>query len=168
MTINERVKHFRKDVLHISQTEFAVSLGMKQTGVSYMERDGSTVTDQTIKAICLLYNVNEEWLRTGSGEMYIQSDAFSLDDFVKSKGATGLELEIIKTYFELDPEIRRTAVEFFKRRLVAAVTADPALLVPDMAFLGELEPQEKKDFLVFMQGIRFAKGMAQKIAPQSV
>lgn len=32
-----------------------------------------------------------------------------------------------------------------------------------MAFLGELEPQEKKDFLVFMQGIRFAKGMAQKI-----
>lgn len=34
-----------------------------------------------------------------------------------------------------------------------------------MAFLGELEPQEKKDFLVFMQGIRFAKGMAQKIAP---
>ena len=27
-----------------------------------------------------------------------------------------------------------------------------------MAFLGELEPQEKKDFLVFMQGIRFAKG----------
>ena len=37
-----------------------------------------------------------------------------------------------------------------------------------MAFLGELEPQEKKDFLVFMQGIRFAKGMAQKIAPQSV
>ena len=92
MTINERVKHFRKDVLHISQTEFAVSLGMKQTGVSYMERDGSTVTDQTIKAICLLYNVNEEWLRTGSGEMYIQPDTFSLDDFVKSKGATGLEL----------------------------------------------------------------------------
>ncbi len=38
MTINERVKHFRKDVLRISQTEFAVSLGMKQTGVSYMER----------------------------------------------------------------------------------------------------------------------------------
>ena len=28
-----------------------------------------------------------------------------------------------------------------------------------MAFLGELEPQEKKDFLVFMQGIRFAKGI---------
>lgn len=36
-----------------------------------------------------------------------------------------------------------------------------------MAFLGELAPEEKKDFLVFMQGIRFAKCMAQKAAPQT-
>lgn len=131
MTINERVKYFRKDILHISQTEFATQLGMKQTGVSYMERDGSTVTDQTIKAISLLYNVNEDWLRYGSGEIYIQPDTFSLDDFVKSKGATEFELEIVKTYFELDPEIRRTAMEHFKSKLLAAAAANPALLVPD-------------------------------------
>ncbi len=37
-----------------------------------------------------------------------------------------------------------------------------------MEFLGELAPEEKKDFLVFMQGIRFAKGMAaQAAAPQT-
>lgn len=72
MTINERVKHFRKDVLQISQANFADKLGMKQTGISYMEREGSTVTDQTIKSICLLYHVNEEWLRNGTGEMFIQ------------------------------------------------------------------------------------------------
>lgn len=33
-----------------------------------------------------------------------------------------------------------------------------------MAFLAELEPQEKKDFLAFVQGIRFARGMTQKSA----
>lgn len=117
MTINERVKHFRKNTLHISQTEFAAKLGMKQTGISYMERDGSTVTDQTIKAICLLYNVNEEWLRTGSGDMYAKTDTFSLDEFIKDKNATSLELEIIKLYFELDPEIRKAAIEHFKNGL---------------------------------------------------
>lgn len=117
MTINERVKHFRKNTLHISQTEFAAKLGMKQTGISYMERDGSTVTDQTIKAICLLYNVNEEWLRTGSGDMYAKTDTFSLDEFIKDKNATSLELEIIKLYFELDPEIRKAAIEHFKKGL---------------------------------------------------
>lgn len=129
MTINERVKYFRKDILHISQTEFATQLGMKQTGISYMERDRSTVTDQTIKAISLLYNVNEDWLRYGSGEIYIQPHNFSLDDFVKSKGATEFELEIIKTYFELDPEIRRTAMEHFKSKLLVAAVANPTLLV---------------------------------------
>lgn len=139
MTINERVKYFRKDILHINQTEFAASLGMKQTGVSYMERDGSTVTDQTIKSICLLYNVNEDWLRYGTEPIYIQPPVFSLDDFVKSKGATELELEIVKTYFELDPEIRKTAIEHFKRRLSAAVAADPTLIVPDTG--EELEAQ---------------------------
>lgn len=34
-------------------------------------------------------------------------------------------------------------------------------------FLGELDPEEKRDFMVFMQGIRFIKGTAQKAAPQT-
>lgn len=36
-----------------------------------------------------------------------------------------------------------------------------------MEFLGELAPEEKKDFLVFVQGIRFARGMTQKTATQT-
>ena len=38
---------------------------------------------------------------------------------------------IIKTYFELDPEIRKAAISFFKSKLVSAVAADPGLLIPD-------------------------------------
>ncbi len=139
MTINERVKHFRKNVLHISQTEFANALGMKQTGISYMERDGSTVTDQTIKTICLLYNVNEDWLRNGNDPLFIESETFSLDDFMKSKGATDLELEIIKTYFELPPEVRQATMEHFKHKFAATISEDPSLMVPDTP--EELEAQ---------------------------
>ncbi len=36
-----------------------------------------------------------------------------------------------------------------------------------MKFLDELTPKEKKDFLVFMQGIRFAKGMTKKTDSQT-
>ena len=50
MNINERIKDFRKNVLHLSQTEFATQLGMKQTSVSTFEKSGATVTDPTIKA----------------------------------------------------------------------------------------------------------------------
>lgn len=123
----------------MNQKEFSESIGVTQSGVSYMEQDGRNVSDITVKGICNYFNINEDWLRFGKEPMYIQPPTFSLDDFVKSKGATGLELEIVKTYFELDPEIRRTAMEHFKRRLAAAVAADPALIVPDRE--EELEAQ---------------------------
>lgn len=36
-----------------------------------------------------------------------------------------------------------------------------------MEFLGELAPEEKKDFLLFMRGIRFVKDMNQKTTSQT-
>ena len=118
MTINERMRFFRKDVLHMNQTDFANSIGMKQTGVSYMERDGSTVTDQAIKATCSVHNISEEWLRTGKEPMRIEPDTFNLDEFAKSHGASDLELKIVKAYFEIDPDIRKNVLNHFKEHLM--------------------------------------------------
>ena len=117
MTINERMRYFRKDVLHMSQTEFADSIGMKQTGVSYMERDGSTVTDQAIKATCSIHGVSEEWLRNGTEPMRIEPDTFNLDEFARARGASDLELRVVKAYFELGPDIRKMLIEHFKTEL---------------------------------------------------
>ena len=125
LTINERIKDFRKNVLHMSQSEFAAQLGMKQTSVSTFEKSGGTVTDPTIKALCMAFNVSEDWLRDGTEPMYIQEPTFSLDEFVKQHGGTELELEAMKAYFELDPDIRKMLVKHFKERL-AAVRDEPA------------------------------------------
>ena len=119
MTINERIRYFRKDVLDMNQTEFADKLGMKQTSVSGIERESVAVTDRTIKTICLIFNVNEDWLRTGSGPIYNEHEAFSLDQFAREHGATQLELEIIKVYFELDPTIRRAVMDHFRAHFAA-------------------------------------------------
>lgn len=124
MTINERMRYFRKDVLHMNQTDFANSIGMKQTGVSYMERDGSTVTDQAIKATCSIYGVNEEWLRNGTEPMYIKPETFNLDEFAKKRGASDLELKVVKAYFELDPDIRKMLIEHFKAELMDTDSSD--------------------------------------------
>lgn len=144
MTINERVKYFRKDVIHMSQTEFANSLGMKQTGVSYMERDGSTVTDSNIKSICLIFNLNEDWLRYGTEPMYIQPDTFSLDNFIKEKGGTELEKEIVKTYFELDPEIRKAVMDHFKAKFASFTMETAASIEPSVE---DMEAAYKKSVL---------------------
>lgn len=125
LTINERIKDFRKNVLHMNQRQFAADLGMAQTGVSTMEQDGATITDRVIKSMCLAYNLNEDWVRNGVEPMYIQEPTFSLDEFVKQHGGTELELEAMKAYFELDPDIRKMLVKHFKERL-AAVRDEPA------------------------------------------
>lgn len=117
MTVNERIRHFRKNILHINQRQFASDLGMAQTGVSSMEQDGATVTNRAIKSICMAYNLNENWLRHGIEHMYIQEPTFSLDKFVKDHDGTDLELEAMKAYFELNPDIRKMLVKHFKERL---------------------------------------------------
>ena len=117
VTINERVKYFRKDILHMNQTEFALSIGMKQTSVSSFEKEGATVSDQSIKAISSVHGIREEWLRTGEEPMRSKPETFNLDKFAKERGASDLELRVVKAYFELDPDVRKMLIEHFKAEL---------------------------------------------------
>lgn len=121
MTINERIRYLRKEELKMNQTEFAMAIGMKQRGASGMEQDGGAVTDRAIKTICLVFKINEDWLRNGTLPMRLPDSAFSLDQFVQEHKGTGLEIEVMKAYFELDPGIRQQIMEHFKTRL-----SDPA------------------------------------------
>lgn len=117
VTINERVRYLRKDVLRMNQTEFALSIGMKQTSVSSFEKEGATVSDQSIKAISSVHGVSEEWLRNGTEPMRIEPETFNLDEFARARGASDLELKVVKAYFELDPDIRKMLIEHFKTEL---------------------------------------------------
>ena len=142
MTVNERIRYFRKSVLHINQRQFASDLGMAQTGVSGLEQDGATVTDRAIKSICMAYNVNEDWLRNGTKPMYIQAPTFSLDNFVRQHGGTELELDIMKAYFELEPGIREMLVQHFKERLTAS-RAEPSEMTVEEAEAAYIKSRSK-------------------------
>ena len=123
MTINERIKYFRKEK-KLNQKQLAEMLGITRSGVSYMEQYGSTVADSSIRTICSVYGLNEEWLRTGKEPMYIEPDVFSLDDFCKQHEATPQELEAIKAYFELPPDIRKYLIKHFSSRLSPGTVSD--------------------------------------------
>ena len=130
MTINERIKFLRKEK-GLNQKQSASLLGITQSGASYMEQPGNNVSDSSIKSICTICNVNEEWLRSGIEPIHIEPDTFSLDEFVKQRGATDLELQIVKLYFDLDTNTRKMLVSHFRSGLAAAVNENPALIVPD-------------------------------------
>lgn len=71
--MNERIKKLRK-MLDLTQQEFADRLGVKRNTVGQWECGINNVTDATIVFLCKEFNVNEEWLRNGTGEMFLPVD----------------------------------------------------------------------------------------------
>lgn len=89
---------------------------MSQRSISWSEKPGSNVPDSTIRSLCSVLNISEDYLRYGVEPMIIEPETFSLDNFIKERGGTDLEKEIIKTYFELDPEMRKAIFDHFKNK----------------------------------------------------
>ncbi|WP_243099024.1 helix-turn-helix domain-containing protein [Clostridium sp. AF22-10] len=71
--MNERVKAVRKhENVNLSQEAFGNRIGLTKAAISKIEKGVSKMSEQTILSICREFNVNEEWLRTGSGDMFSQ------------------------------------------------------------------------------------------------
>ena len=139
--MHERILLLRKS-LGLSRAAFGEKLGVSGDVINNIELNRLARPEQKMplyKLICSTFHVREEWLLDGIGPMYIPASSFSLDDYVKARGASNLEVEIVKAYFDLDPEIRKAAVSQFRSRLASAVAEDPALLIPETA--EELERQ---------------------------
>lgn len=69
-TINDRIASCIEK-LGIKKTNFADRLNISQAFVSQLTKGTSLPSDRTIADICREFNVNEHWLRTGEGEMFI-------------------------------------------------------------------------------------------------
>lgn len=99
--MNHRIRELRK-ALNLSQKDFAAQIGLKQNAISYMEKAQSTVTEQNIKAICTQFNVNEDWLRTGFGTMFLENEKKQKEFFdIFDSLAPCLQDYLIKTAKEL-------------------------------------------------------------------
>ena len=78
--MNTRIKELRT-FLGLTQKEFGNKLGFKSS-ISEIENGTAPIVERTIVAICSVFGVNEEWLRTGKGQMFITKDA-KLNEFFK-------------------------------------------------------------------------------------
>ena len=67
--MNQRLKEVRQ-VLNMSQAKFAKALSMSNGYVAQIELGNTKVNDRIIKLLHFVLNVNEEWLRTGKGDMF--------------------------------------------------------------------------------------------------
>ena len=112
MSINKRINLLRKQ-LGMIQQDFANKIGVQRVTISWMEKEGNTITKQNIKIICDTFNVSENWLLNGEGEMFRPADEPDiLDRLQQELKLTSQEMEIIRTFVELSPEQRRMGIEF--------------------------------------------------------
>lgn len=79
--MNRRIYQLR-NYLKLTQQEFANKIGLSHGSISDIEKGKAPITDRTILLICNIFNVNEEWLRTGNGEMLNIIDV-KFDEFFK-------------------------------------------------------------------------------------
>lgn len=71
--MHERIKELRK-YLNLTQDEFGDRLGVVKSSISNIEKGRHGITDQMIKLMVKEFGVNENWLRTGDGEMLPKFD----------------------------------------------------------------------------------------------
>lgn len=89
--MKERLKQIRKNNCHgKTQDTFAEFLGISKQNISSYELGRRSPSDAVIKLICEKCNINEEWLRTGNGKMYIEKSkdkqiSDMLDDILKGE-----------------------------------------------------------------------------------
>lgn len=66
----ERFKEIRKE-LNIKQGDFAKELAISQGHASDIENGRKSVSDRIIEILHLKYSVNEDWIRSGKGDMFL-------------------------------------------------------------------------------------------------
>ena len=110
MTQGERVNAIRKKK-EMTMEQFGEKIGVQKSAVSKIEKDKVNLTEANIIAICREFDVNENWLRTGEGDMprklSEEEEIATLVSDVLEEGKDnpfyGIILEIIRTYNELSP-----------------------------------------------------------------
>ncbi|MGL5257011.1 MAG: helix-turn-helix domain-containing protein [Proteocatella sp.] len=120
MTINERIKLIRQNS-GLNQKLFSNELGISQGGVSWMEKPGNNISDQSKKMICAKFHIHEEWLETGNGDMYVQSEKDIVELLVKQYHMSLEQKKLMEIFLSMSEEKRDAVSKAFFDVIEAAI-----------------------------------------------
>lgn len=112
--MNERLKKLRK-TLDLTQQEFGNRIGVKRNTIATYESGRNEPIDSVFSLICREFNVNETWLRTGEGDMFIEipeEDLYSRAAASVLKEDDPVAMEGLKLYYSLPPESKKAVKNY--------------------------------------------------------
>lgn len=101
-----RIRELRK-TLEMTQNDFAVRIGLTQNTITKYETGLRSPSNQIVISICREFNVNEDWLRTGNGDMFNpMSEDEELDNYIGhiSGGEDKFKKNLLKALCKLTDE----------------------------------------------------------------
>lgn len=137
-SIGGRIKEIRKE-LGLSQEKFGARVKVTKAHISKIELTEDKPSDMLIRLICMEFNINEEWLRTGKGnkrDLY-QVTKKTVEQLEPSKLRGDITLNMQKEHF--------LATEYIK--VVRALRPSGA----GLSFIPFLEYPELIDMINYLQ-----------------
>ncbi|WP_270507115.1 helix-turn-helix domain-containing protein [Paraclostridium sordellii] len=118
--MNTRLKKLR-EYLGMTQKQFSESIGISRPNLTNIETGKVSLTERTIKTICSVHNVSEDWLRNGSNnEEPIFNDLSEDEEFDMLVGRLyadndPFKKKVIKTMLTLEDEDWHFIEKFINR-----------------------------------------------------
>ncbi|MEY8518950.1 helix-turn-helix transcriptional regulator [Lachnospiraceae bacterium 29-84] len=100
------------ETLGMKKVRFAERLRIDQSYVTQLTSGRRNPSDRTISDICREFNVREEWLRDGAGEMFLD---FTEDEFSKAAASLSNDVfarSLLVEYWKLDDGSKKLFRDF--------------------------------------------------------
>lgn len=107
MTTGERIRHFRKQILKMTQEDFARKINISRSNLGNIEVGTIGLTDRVATDICNAFSVSEVWLRSGEGEIYRESESTLFSAFVRQYDLSEKEQQAARYLLSLSSEDRQ-------------------------------------------------------------
>ena len=146
MSIGERIRFLRKDVLKKTLEEFGECLGVKKNTLSTIENGKGNVTEQMRRSICREFSINEQWLLTGEGSIFPEkTKSAEIAEFINqlSMDDDSFKTKLIVALARMTPE-EWGLVEKMVRRIADLNEEDVAPVQPEDVSVEEAEALYKK------------------------
>ena len=129
--MKDRIREVREH-FGLSMEKFGSRIGIGKASISLLESGKNNPSVQTITLICQEFGVNEQWLRTGEGEMFEQTRASVLDRLSTEYDLSREQRSVIEAFLDLDPQERDVILKYvhnvFDR---SAESAAQSTAIPD-------------------------------------
>lgn len=136
--MKDRIKNLRKS-LDMTQQEFADRIGVKRNTIGQYEIGRNEPIDTVINLICREFGVNEEWLRTGNGEMFSPAPTDVLDQLAQKYKLSNAAYIMIEKFVNLNPDKQAGLIDFCMEVSKAIIESDSdpnAPAFPEGAYSG--------------------------------